>query len=143
MILILYVVSSFSSSSSSSSFFSSSSSSSSFRVSLCSFDWLGTCYVDQAGLISQRSTFLRIESRHQPGVADHAFNPNTWESEAGRSCSTQREFQDNQDYTERRCLNHHHHHHHPPSSPTIITITTTIPRMSLLSAHMSGHHVCI
>jgi hypothetical protein len=31
----------------------------------------------------------------------HAFNPSTWEAEAGRFLS---EFQDSQDYTEKSCL---------------------------------------
>jgi hypothetical protein len=42
-------------------------------------------------------------------VVAHAFNPSTWEVEAGRFLSLrppglQREFQDSQDYTEKPCL---------------------------------------
>jgi hypothetical protein len=46
---------------------------------------------------------------HKPGVVGHAFNPSTWEAEAGRFLSSrpadlQSEFQDSQDYTEKPCL---------------------------------------
>ena len=36
----------------------------------------------------------------------HAFNPSTWEAEAGRFLSTrpQSDFQDSQSYTEKHCL---------------------------------------
>jgi hypothetical protein len=42
-------------------------------------------------------------------VVAHAFNPSTWEAEAGRFLSSraaclQSEFQDNQGYTEKLCL---------------------------------------
>jgi hypothetical protein len=43
-------------------------------------------------------------------VVEHAFNPSTWEAEAGRflssrpAWSTQNEFQDSQSYTEKPCL---------------------------------------
>jgi hypothetical protein len=42
-------------------------------------------------------------------VVTHAFNPNTWEAEAGGFLSSrppglQSEFQDSQGYTEKRCL---------------------------------------
>jgi hypothetical protein len=44
-----------------------------------------------------------------PGVVAHAFNPSTWEAEAGGFLSSrppglQSEFQDSQDYTEKPCL---------------------------------------
>jgi hypothetical protein len=41
-------------------------------------------------------------------VVAHAFNPSTWEAEAGRFLSSkpglQSEFQDSQGYTEKPCL---------------------------------------
>jgi hypothetical protein len=46
-----------------------------------------------------------------PGVGAHAFNPSTWEAEAGGFLSSvqgqpglQSEFQDSQNYTEKPCL---------------------------------------
>jgi hypothetical protein len=41
-----------------------------------------------------------------PGVVAHAFNPSTWESEAGGFLSSRPacEFQDSQGYTEKPCL---------------------------------------
>ena len=43
-----------------------------------------------------------------PGVVAHAFNPSTWEAEAGRFLSLRPawsiEFQDSQGYTEKPCL---------------------------------------
>jgi hypothetical protein len=45
---------------------------------------------------------------HEPGVVVHAFNPSTWEAEAGRFLSSKpawsTEFQDSQGYTEKPCL---------------------------------------
>jgi hypothetical protein len=47
------------------------------------------------------------ESKSQAMVA-HAFNPNSWEAEAGRFLGSRpawsTEFQDSQDYTEKPCL---------------------------------------
>jgi hypothetical protein len=46
----------------------------------------------------------------KPGVVAHAFNPSTWEAEAGGFLSSrpasglQSEFQDSQGYTEKPCL---------------------------------------
>jgi hypothetical protein len=45
----------------------------------------------------------------QAGVVAHAFNPSTWEAEAGgflssRPAGLQNEFQDSQDYTEKPCV---------------------------------------
>jgi hypothetical protein len=45
----------------------------------------------------------------QPGVVVHAFNPSTWEAEAGgflslRPAGLQSEFQDSQGYTEKPYL---------------------------------------
>jgi hypothetical protein len=45
-----------------------------------------------------------------PGMVVHAFNPSTWEAEAGGflssrpAWSTNGEFQDSQGYTEKPCL---------------------------------------
>jgi hypothetical protein len=39
-----------------------------------------------------------------PGVVGHAFNPSTWEAEAGGVSCLQSEFQDSQGYTEKPCL---------------------------------------
>jgi hypothetical protein len=52
---------------------------------------------------------LEYRKEHfQPGVVVHAFNPSTWEAEAGRFLSLRSErvseFQDSQGYTEKPCL---------------------------------------
>jgi hypothetical protein len=57
---------------------------------------------------------LRCSQRHQipkPGVVAHAFNPSTWEAEAGGFLfwvrgqpGLQSKFQDSQGYTEKPCL---------------------------------------
>jgi hypothetical protein len=53
-------------------------------------------------------SFLKIDAVSRAVVA-HAFNPSTWEAEAGRFLSSsqpglQSEFQDSQGYTEKPCL---------------------------------------
>jgi hypothetical protein len=50
-----------------------------------------------------------IKIRAELGVVAHAFNPSTWEAEAGGFLSSrpawlQSEFQDSQSYTEKPCL---------------------------------------
>jgi hypothetical protein len=52
-------------------------------------------------------TVLEVDS--SPAVVVHAFNPSTWEADAGRFLSSgkpglQSEFQDSQGYTEKPCL---------------------------------------
>jgi hypothetical protein len=53
---------------------------------------------------------LKIKKKKKSWVVVmHAFNPSTWEAEAGRSLSSrpawsQSEFQDSQGYTEKPCL---------------------------------------
>jgi hypothetical protein len=37
-------------------------------------------------------------------VVEHAFNPSTWEAEAGGFLSLQSEFQNSHGYTEKSCL---------------------------------------
>jgi hypothetical protein len=52
----------------------------------------------------------RERERKEPVVVPHAFNPSTWEAEAGEFLSLrpawclQSEFQDSQGYTEKPCL---------------------------------------
>ena len=51
---------------------------------------------------------IELRSRGAPGVVAHAFNPSTWEAEAGGFlCSRpawSTEFQDSQGYAEKPCL---------------------------------------
>jgi hypothetical protein len=52
---------------------------------------------------------MNEKNRNRPGVVAHAFNPSTWEAEAGgflssRPASSKSEFQDSQGYTEKPCL---------------------------------------
>jgi hypothetical protein len=101
------------------------------RVSLCSSGCPGTHFVDQTGLelrtlpavcahlvISRlkgpKKKKIEKEKRKKDilmfgqAVVAHAFNPSTWEAEAGRSLSLRpawsTKFQDSQDYTEKPCL---------------------------------------
>jgi hypothetical protein len=46
---------------------------------------------------------LRISRQSWAGVA-HAFDPSTWEAEAGGFLSLKSEFQESQGYTEKPCL---------------------------------------
>jgi hypothetical protein len=54
---------------------------------------------------TKSSKFSLKKKSHQPGVVAHAFNPSTWEAEAGRGQpGLQIECQDSQGYTEKPCL---------------------------------------
>jgi hypothetical protein len=44
------------------------------------------------------------EAIYSSGVVAHAFNPSTWEAEAGDQPCLQSEFQDSQGYTKKLCL---------------------------------------
>jgi hypothetical protein len=60
-------------------------------------------------------------------VVAHAFNPSTWEAEAGRFLSSrpaglQSEFQDSHGFTEKPCLKKNH----KITTTTTTTTTTTI-----------------
>jgi hypothetical protein len=58
----------------------------------------------------KQSKILSLKAAPQPGLVAHAFNPSTWEAEAGGFLSSrdqpglQSEFQDSQGYTEKPCL---------------------------------------
>jgi hypothetical protein len=58
---------------------------------------------------STKSKCVGIRNLRMPGVVVHAFNPSTWEAEAGGfwvrgQPGLQSEFQDSQNYTEKPCL---------------------------------------
>jgi hypothetical protein len=64
-----------------------------------------------SGPLEEQPVFFTSEPSLQPlnnvfllGMVVYAFNPSTWEAEAGGFLSLQSEFQDSQGYTEKPCL---------------------------------------
>jgi hypothetical protein len=69
-----------------------------------------------------KTQVLLLKSR---AVVAHAFNPSTWEAEAGRFLSSrqpglQSEFQDSQGYTEKPCLEKPETKQNKTKTPTLL-----------------------